>query len=78
MTNYYKLQRNISSRFSKYSEANASVLLENLEEMFPQYYMHRDVFSMFKYSTTHWCVTFIYQSIQLPLYIMVLLLLLEK
>ena len=34
-TNYYR--GNISSRFSRNSEAFASELLENLEEMFPLY-----------------------------------------
>ena len=28
--------------FSENSEANASELRENLEEMFPQYYLHSD------------------------------------
>ena len=27
------------------------ILLENSKEMFPQYYMHSDMFSMFKYLT---------------------------
>ena len=31
---------NISSRFSSNSEADASELLENLEEMFPWYYIY--------------------------------------
>ena len=30
----------ISSRFSSISEANVSEILENLEEIFPVYYMH--------------------------------------
>ena len=34
----------------------ASELLENVEEMFPRYYMHSDLFSMLKSSTTHQCV----------------------
>ena len=37
---------------SNSSEEFASELLENLEEMFPRYYMHSDIFSMFKSSTT--------------------------
>ena len=45
---YYKHWRNISSRFSSSSEAIASELLENIEEMFPRYYMKSDMFSMFK------------------------------
>ena len=43
---------NISSS----SEAFASELLEILKEMFPRYYMHSDMFIMFKSSATHWCV----------------------
>ena len=31
----------------------ASKLLEHIEEMFPMHYMHGDMFSMFKFSTTH-------------------------
>ena len=34
----------------------ASELLENLDEMFPRYYIHSDKFSMFK-SITQYCVT---------------------
>ena len=33
------------------------LVLENLEEMFPQYYMDGDAISWFKSSTTHHCVT---------------------
>ena len=40
MTNYYKYQGNISSRFSSNSERKASELLKNHEEMFTQYYIH--------------------------------------
>ena len=32
-------QRDISSRFSRKSEANASEYLESLKELFPDYYM---------------------------------------
>ena len=46
-------RKHISSRFSGNSEAFASELLENLEEMFPRYYMDSDVISKFKSSTTH-------------------------
>ena len=50
-------QKNMfSSTFSSNSEVSASELLENLEEMFPQYYMGSDVMSRFKSSTMHWCV----------------------
>ena len=41
------------SRFSRNSEADASELLENLEE----FYVHSDWFIMFIYSTTQRCVT---------------------
>ena len=37
----------ISSIFSINSEANASELLKNIEEMFPVYYIHSDMFSMY-------------------------------
>ena len=39
------------------SDANASELLENLEEMFLRNYMHSDVLNVFKSSTTQYCVT---------------------
>ena len=42
----------ISSRLSSNSEAFASELLENLEEMFPLHYMHNDMFCMFKSNDT--------------------------
>ena len=38
--------------FSSNSEALALQLLENIEEMFPLYYMHSDLFSMFTFSPT--------------------------
>ena len=41
---FYLKQGNISSWFSRNSEADASELLENWKEMFPRYYMHSDVF----------------------------------
>ena len=50
-------RRNIPSIFSSNSEAFASELLENIEEMFPQYYMQIDMLSMFKSFNTHRCVT---------------------
>ena len=34
-----------AARFSSNSEANASELLENPEEMFPRYYLHHDIFN---------------------------------
>ena len=39
---------NISSIFSRNSEASASEFLENLEEMFPRYFMHNDIFCVDK------------------------------
>ena len=36
-------------------ETNDSELLENLEYIFTRYYMHSDMFSMFKSLATHWC-----------------------
>ena len=48
----------MSSRLSSNSESFASELLENLEEMFCQYYyMHGNVFGRFNSSNTHGCVT---------------------
>ena len=41
---------NFSSRFSSNSKANASELLENLEEMFTRYNIDNDVISRFKSS----------------------------
>ena len=38
---------------NKNSETNTSELAENLEEIFPLYYMHNNVFGMFKSSTNH-------------------------
>ena len=35
------------------SEASASELLENIEEIFPRYYMESDILNRFKSSTTH-------------------------
>ena len=48
---------NISSIFSRNSEAFASEILENIEEMFPRYYIHSGMLSIFLPSTTQWCVT---------------------
>ena len=41
--------RYISSRLSSNSEADASELLDNLEEMFPLYYMDSDVISRYNF-----------------------------
>ena len=56
-TNIYRQQENNSSRFSSNSEADASELLENPEEMFPWYYMHSNILRMFIYSTTQQSIT---------------------
>ena len=40
------------SNYDGNSETSASEFLENLEEMFPWYYMYSDIFGMFKSSTT--------------------------
>ena len=43
-TIYHNLYvKNISPRFSKNSEADASEFLENLKDMYPGYYMPSDV-----------------------------------
>ena len=47
--------RNISSRLSSNSEAFASELLENIEEMFLRYY-YKHVFNGSQFSTTHYDV----------------------
>ena len=41
----------MSSIFSSYSEAFASELLENNEELIHRYYMHSDMLSIFKFSS---------------------------
>ena len=46
---------NISNIYSSNSETSASELLQNLEEMFPQYYLNSDVINRFKIFT-HLCV----------------------
>ena len=43
LTHYNQQQGNISSIFSSNYEASTSELLEKLDEMFPQYYMHSSV-----------------------------------
>ena len=43
----------MSSRFS----SNSEELLENIEDMFPQYYMESDVINRLISSITHWGVT---------------------
>ena len=47
----------MSSRFPSNSEANASKLLTNHEEIFFRCYVYSDVINRFKSSITHWCVT---------------------
>ena len=46
------ISRFITSKFSCNSEANASELQENLEEIFPRYYMDSDVIRRVKSSAT--------------------------
>ena len=38
------MQKNISSAFSRNSKSNVLEFPENLEEIFPRYYMHSDVY----------------------------------
>ena len=45
-TKFHQQQGNSSSGFSSNSEADASELLENPEEMFPLYYMRSDIYSV--------------------------------
>lgn len=47
-------EKTFSPKFSKHSDVTAS---ESYEEMFPQYYMHGDVFSKFESFTTQSSVT---------------------
>ena len=49
---YYLYIRNISLRFPRKFEVDDSESLENIWEMFLLYYMHSDVCSRLKYSTT--------------------------
>ena len=55
LTNYYQYRENIYLRLSNNSEAFASELLENLEEVFPRYYMYCDV-AYVTVSTKQQCV----------------------
>ena len=48
MIQTYAFNSDISSMFSSNAEAFASELLENIEEMFPLYYMHSDMLSILK------------------------------
>ena len=43
--------------FSGNFETTASKFLENLEEMFPQYYINSDIYNRLKLFATLWCVT---------------------
>ena len=36
--------------------SNSSEVLQNLEEIFPRYYVENEVINKLKYSITHWCV----------------------
>ena len=49
---YMHLFITISSRFSSNSEADASELLENLEEIFLRYNMDSDVINRFNFGVT--------------------------
>ena len=44
---------NMETFLQDFLEAKASELVENLDEMVQQYYVHSDVFSRFKFPTTH-------------------------
>ena len=44
----YQVRINMSSRYSSKFEANTSELMGNLEDVFPWYDMHSDIFSIFK------------------------------
>ena len=48
-----QIVHNISLRFSTNSEANASELVENLNEMFPRFFMYIDICIIFKYLQPH-------------------------
>ena len=50
----------ISSRLCSNPEADASELLENLEQMFPQYYADR-----FRYSIAHRCVLTLWKDVSI-------------
>ena len=54
--NKWQYRENIFLGFSSNSEAFASRLLEYLEELLSQYCMHSDMFEIFKYLTTQYCV----------------------
>ena len=58
LANCYQWQGNNSSRLSTNSEASASELIENLEEMFPRYYSHTllPVARGFQSDNTYICV----------------------
>ena len=57
INHHYKQRGNISSLFSCNPSAFASELQEYIENYLLRYYMHGNVISMFKSSTTHWYVT---------------------
>ena len=57
---------NLSSKFSSNSEADVAELLDDLVEMFPGYYMHSDMLSMFKSSTINKRVKHINEQSFLP------------
>ena len=47
----FPVKRNIYSKCSSNSEAFASELLYYVEEMFPCYYAHTDLFSIYKHNS---------------------------
>ena len=49
---FFTVMTHISSRCSSNSEAYASELLENTEEMFSLYYMHSDTFIKLQFPDT--------------------------
>ena len=48
---------NVPSIFSSNSEADASEILETIEEVFLLYNMESNAIRRFQFSITHWCVT---------------------
>ena len=42
--------------FLRISEADTKEFLENIQEIFPQYYIHLDICSMINSPTTRYCV----------------------
>ena len=53
---YYHCPGNMSSISCRHSEAKASECLQDIEDMFPQYYMHSDIHKRYLTTTTLYCV----------------------